>query len=249
MNQNTKTHAAPSRGAVAFRRPAAVLALLAASALLTACGSSSTSSNGSAGGSNHASKQENSRLQFSKCMREHGVEIPESSAGGAPSAGLVNTPQSTLTAAANACRQYATGAVGAAATRNSAQLTDTIVRFAACMRQNGVSIPDPTWVGGQRPAGVRTAGRAGAPEPGLRCREQQVQEPAPERRRRRRHGNRPGSRRGRLTAMSPVETEQDSERRRREAARDVAGVGDERERTPVWRPSRLVPAAAMLPLS
>lgn len=55
----------------------AVLGVLVACVVLAACGSSSTSSNGSAGASNQGTKQENSRLKFTACMREHGVNIPK----------------------------------------------------------------------------------------------------------------------------------------------------------------------------
>lgn len=125
----------------------AVLGVLVACVVLAACGSSSTSSNGSAGASNQGTKQENSRLKFTQCMREHGVKIPEGGSGGGAPAGLANIPRSTIQAAGKACQKYASGTLGPAAGGNQTQITDTLVKFAGCLRENGINVSDPTGSG------------------------------------------------------------------------------------------------------
>lgn len=148
MNQDTNTQRRLRSRPSAGPKLLGLLAALAACALLSACGSSSSGSNGSAGASNQGTKQENSRLKFTKCMREHGVNVPQTNSGSGPPAGLASIPQSTITAAANACRKYSAGSFGGAAGGNSTQATDTIVKFASCLRQNGINISDPTGSGG-----------------------------------------------------------------------------------------------------
>jgi hypothetical protein len=147
VNQNTNTQrrlrSRPSVGP----KLAGFLAALAACALLSACGSSSSGSNGSAGASNQGTKQENSRLKFTKCMREHGVNIPSTNSGSGPPAGISSIPQSTIKTAGNACRKYSAGSFGGAPSLNSTQATDTIVKFASCLRQTGINISDPTGSG------------------------------------------------------------------------------------------------------
>jgi hypothetical protein len=120
-------------------------AVVGVSLVLAACGGSSSSSNGSAGASNRSTKQENSRLKFTQCMREHGVNFSDT--GGAPT-GLQNTPQTTLQAAFSACRKYATGTLGSAASSSSqSEVNDRLVKYASCLRQAGLSISDPTGSG------------------------------------------------------------------------------------------------------
>ena len=121
------------------------LAAVGVCLLLLACGGSSSGSNGSAGASNQSTKQETSRLKFTQCMREHGVNFSDT--GGSPS-GFQNTPQSTIQAAFSACRKFASGSFGnAASSSQQSQLKDQLVKYAACLREAGLNIADPTGTG------------------------------------------------------------------------------------------------------
>jgi hypothetical protein len=112
---------------------------------LVACGSSSssTSSAAAAGGSGAASNRNAQQVKFAECMRQHGVPITDPARGvaGALSSGV---PASTLQAAVAACRQYAVGASGAISETQRAQFTRAFVKYATCLRANGIDISDPT---------------------------------------------------------------------------------------------------------
>jgi hypothetical protein len=136
----------PSRALSKVLRGASTVAVIASAVALAACGgsgstSSSTGANGSAGASNKGSSQETSRLKFTQCMREHGVPI--SDAEKVPA--LQSAPQATLKAALAACQKYAAGSFGQAASPSGqAHLMDQLVKYASCLRENGVNIADPT---------------------------------------------------------------------------------------------------------
>jgi hypothetical protein len=121
-----------------------VVAALGACVALVACGGSSSTSNGSAGASTGASKQETERLKFTQCMREHGVNVPDKDIGGSPSA-IQGVPQSTLQAALSACGKYQAGsfANGSSPSQQNA-IREAVVKYARCLRANGLNVPEPT---------------------------------------------------------------------------------------------------------
>jgi hypothetical protein len=126
-----------------------IVALGLLSLVLAACGSSSsTSSSGSSSGA-----QFTARLNFAKCMRSHGINIPDPSAGGGPAGGgggfraLRNYPQARRQAALQACQSYLRKAFGNITPAQSAQFRQQFVKYAQCMRSHGIDIPDPTTSG------------------------------------------------------------------------------------------------------
>jgi hypothetical protein len=132
-------------------------AALGSSLALAACGSSGgSSSSGSAGGSNQTSKQETTRLQFNQCLRQHGVSVSDQGNGivGALRSGV---PQSTLRSAMSACRQYTKAAFGNFSPGRQTQFQDAFVKYAACLRQNGIDVPDPTFSSGGGPGAFSQA--------------------------------------------------------------------------------------------
>jgi hypothetical protein len=125
---------------------------------LTACGSSSSASNASATASSKSAQQESARLKLRQCLREHGANVPESGGPGAAQ----NVPRATLQAAFKACQKYATGAFGTApSAAQQAQTRDQLVKYASCMRENGLQIADPTTATGGGPGGPGGAGGTG----------------------------------------------------------------------------------------
>lgn len=146
---------------------------------LAACGSGVTPSgvstlqspNTGPGGSAQPSASlspEDAQLAFSQCMREHGVDVPDpvavgpggqSGGFGAVPIGGPNTDPAKLQPAMEACQSLlgqSFGLQGGAA--DPAQL-DNMVKFAGCMREHGIDLPDPdsngnTTFGGPSSSGV-----------------------------------------------------------------------------------------------
>ncbi len=151
--------------AVSFpiRRRVLALCLLSAALVIgvSGCGSASSSISssasaaaGSSGSSTGATYQ--ARLNLAKCLRSHGVNVPDPSAnggaagggGGAASRSLRSSPnfQSAMTA----CAKYRSGAFGLRniSPAQRAQVQQQLVKFAQCMRSHGIDIPDPSTSGG-----------------------------------------------------------------------------------------------------
>jgi hypothetical protein len=149
------------------RRTLAICVLSGALAIgVSACGSSSssTTSVASAGaGAGTASSTYTARLNFAKCLRAHGVNVPDPSANGGPAGGaggagagagaggfraLRSSPN--FQAASTACAKYRSKAFGTGnfspAQRAAAQ--QALVKFAECMRSHSIDIPDPSTSGG-----------------------------------------------------------------------------------------------------
>ena len=125
-----------------------ILAAVAAALALGACGSSNDGGGGSTG---NASKQDTAfdgALKFSKCMRDHGVDFPDPQrvgSGGIKITGRNINPNDPKTKAAqNACQKYMK--IGGGETidpAKRAKLQEAALKYARCMRQHGVDMPDP----------------------------------------------------------------------------------------------------------
>ncbi len=131
------------------RRPLAAVGLIAMVALISACGSSAPAASG--GGNDAANAQK--AVKFAECMRANGVsEFPDPSAsGGFTIDGIVNgssldpnTP--AFEQAISACKDLEPA--GFMGSKRSPQQMDAALKFAQCVRANGVpDFPDPTWNG------------------------------------------------------------------------------------------------------
>jgi hypothetical protein len=140
--------------------PVTVVAVLAVAALLVAgCGAKSdspgvataTGSGGQAGATTTtAANRERQLLDFTRCMREHGVNLPDPvvDANGnvrlQPPTGS-QPSQATLNAARDACGKYLQGAIQGFAGQNQSQFRDTLLKYTQCMRKNGYDMPDPVF--------------------------------------------------------------------------------------------------------
>jgi hypothetical protein len=142
----------PAFASVARRTLAYTLLLGTLAVGVAACGSSSSAatSGGSSGSSGSSGSQFQARLNFAKCMRQHGINIPDPSSGGGPAGGggafrtLRNYPQAQRQAALQACQSYLSKAFGNISPAQSAQFRQQLVKYAQCMRSHGIDIPDPT---------------------------------------------------------------------------------------------------------
>ena len=131
--------------------PFVALALIAMVVLISACGSSAPTATGSSsGGRNNTATNHEKAVKFAKCMRNNGVsQFPDPPASGNLTIdGVVNgsslDPNSpAFTQAVSACRNLEPpGFTGQKATP---QQTSARLKFAQCMRANGVpDFPDPT---------------------------------------------------------------------------------------------------------
>ncbi|HEY4028490.1 MAG TPA: hypothetical protein VGO86_18835 [Candidatus Dormibacteraeota bacterium] len=89
-----------------------------------------------------ASSARDQLVKFAQCMRAHGVNVSDPNANGdltqpAPSGGP--DPQQV---AQTYCRQYAPNG-GQPPPPPNAQQLDKAVKYAQCMRQHGINLPDP----------------------------------------------------------------------------------------------------------
>jgi hypothetical protein len=143
------------------RWPLAVLGLGLAFAL-AACGGSpdgdrvaSLSGGGATGTTNGAAKTaakdpQQAALDFAKCMREHGIDMPDPQVDeqgrvrvrvGGPGGGGRPDPKK-LDEAQKACGHLMGGGDGAG--QIDPEERDAMVAFARCMREHGIDMPDPT---------------------------------------------------------------------------------------------------------
>jgi hypothetical protein len=132
-------------------RPLAALALIATVALIGACGSKAPAATGtgSSSGTNNSSANLEQAVKFSQCMRTNGVSgFPDPDASGQLTIdGVVNG--SSLKPSSPAFQQALTACKdleppGFMGTNRTAQQQEAALKFAQCMRDNGVTdFPDP----------------------------------------------------------------------------------------------------------
>ena len=123
------------------------LALIALAALISGCGSSAPTETGS--GSDPAAANAQKGVKFAECMRSNGVsQFPDPNASGkltidavANGSGL-NTSTPAFKQAISACRNLEPA--GFTGSKRSSQQQQAGLKFAECIRANGVSdFPDP----------------------------------------------------------------------------------------------------------
>ncbi len=131
-----------------------LLAAVAAALALGACGGSDDNGSGSKG-SSRASQQDKAfegALKFSKCMRDHGVDFPDPQRAGAGGIKLtaknLNPNDPKTKAAQQDCQKYMQ--IGGGETidpARRARLQEAALKYARCMREHGVDMPDPKFSG------------------------------------------------------------------------------------------------------
>lgn len=131
-------------------------ALLAAG--LGACGGD----NGSAGEPNapNSPNTENvaddkAQLAFAKCLREHGVEVSDPDASGRIQIRMSKKPGEEggmtprkLQQATKDCRKKTGGGPPEPTEEQKTEMRDQALKFAKCMREHGIDMPDPQFEGG-----------------------------------------------------------------------------------------------------
>jgi hypothetical protein len=148
MRHEATRNSSPGSPAVRLRRACATAAgFLAISLLAAACGGGSLPGAKSSGPVAQG-------LAYSACMRAHGVKnFPDPATGPngnvtLSGAGIdMNSPQ--VQAAEHACRSLDPGGSGGVSQPLTAAQQQALIKWAACIRTNGVpSFPDPTFSAG-----------------------------------------------------------------------------------------------------
>jgi hypothetical protein len=132
------------------RRPLDALALIAMVALISACGSSAPAETGSAssgGGGNTLARAQG--VKFAECMRSNGVsQFPDPGPSGkltidaVANGSSLDTSTPAFTQAISACK--ALEPAGFTGGKRSSQQQQAALKFARCIRANGVNdFPDP----------------------------------------------------------------------------------------------------------
>jgi hypothetical protein len=132
-------------------RPLAALALIAMVTLISACGSSAPAATGSvSSGNNTAAAHAQRAVKFAECMRNNGVSrFPDPNASGKltideiANGSSLDTGSAAFKQAIRACKNLEPA--GFMGSKRSPQQTDAALKFAECIRANGVrDFPDPT---------------------------------------------------------------------------------------------------------
>ena len=142
--------------------------LVAAGALLAnGCGDTSNAA------ADNAAKREQAMLKFAQCMRSHGVDVPDPTTDsngnlairgpGRVSGAARPADDSKERTAERACRKHLAGIAQSFTPQQRAEMQDRMVRFAECMRDKGIDMPDPDFSEGG--VGFRQRIRAGGVNP------------------------------------------------------------------------------------
>jgi hypothetical protein len=132
----------------AMTRSPLLVAAIAGALAIGACGGGG----GSGSAKSDQDKAFAGALKFAKCMREHGVDVPDPKRGanggikitaqaGTKSAGKDNAK---MQAARKACQKYLKAGGGKApSAAEQAKAKAAMLAYTRCMREQGVKIPDP----------------------------------------------------------------------------------------------------------
>jgi hypothetical protein len=135
------------------RRPLAALALIALIALISACGSTAPAETGSGSGSgsggNNTTANAQKAVKFAGCMRNNGVsKFPDPNASGKLTIDEIANHSSldpstpAFKQAISACKKLEPA--GFMGSKRSPQQMQAALKFAQCIRENGVNdFPDP----------------------------------------------------------------------------------------------------------
>jgi hypothetical protein len=132
--------------------------------LSTAAANDTTPGTGDVTGTTVSADPQEAALQFAKCMREHGIDMPDpvvktaSGPGGETQvaidiggAGPAQKPNKKDMEAANKdCQHFMADAAGTfnpPSAEDQAKMQEQALAFAKCMREHGVDMPDPQFSG------------------------------------------------------------------------------------------------------
>jgi hypothetical protein len=126
-------------------RPLAVFGALAASLVLVACGTSGSTTTSAA---SLEKSREQKFLLFTKCLREHGINVSTPTAGGRIRLGVKGINPRTFEVARTACKKYAPFDRPNLTPAERVAREEAVRKFARCMREHGIDIKAETRAGG-----------------------------------------------------------------------------------------------------
>jgi hypothetical protein len=149
------------------------LAMAATAALaLAACGSNDDNKSGSPQ-AKAEDKAFEGALKFAKCMREHGLDVPDPQRG--PNGGIMQRmgrekgeriDEGKMEAAQKDCEHFMEAGGGEAPNpAEQAKRQDAFIAFAKCMRRHGVDMPDPKFEGNKVTMRAGGPGKGNGPDP------------------------------------------------------------------------------------
>ncbi|WP_283133299.1 hypothetical protein [Rhizohabitans arisaemae] len=117
-------------------------AVLAVALLLAGCASQAVPA-GNAARASASGGTEESLADWMTCMRENGVPVEDPRESGRYNAAETGVGADVLEKAQEACRRYVQSAAGDRPGAGDPGVLDAYLAYAACMRENGVDLPDP----------------------------------------------------------------------------------------------------------
>jgi hypothetical protein len=131
------------------RWPLAALAPIALVALISGCGSSAPDETGAGSSGNHTAANAQKAVKFAECMRSNGVSgFPDPDASGkltidaVANGSSLDTSAPAFKQAISACKRLEPA--GFTGSKRSSQQQQAALKFAQCIRANGVpDFPDP----------------------------------------------------------------------------------------------------------
>jgi hypothetical protein len=104
----------------------------------------------SSGGASPRGAIQNAGLKFAGCMRKQGVDMPDPKQA-ANGLTMIEPPEdadpATLKRAQKACQKHLDSGLPAPSAGDKEQAGKGALRFARCMREHGIDMPDPTGEG------------------------------------------------------------------------------------------------------
>src|SRR3954470_22373936 len=102
---------------------------------------------GAGAGAGIGRSDDQAELDFARCMREHGIEMPDPTPAGGTrrrefKVGGDMSPQ-RLRGATVECREKTGGGPHEPTAEEKERFRDAALKFARCMRQHGADVPDP----------------------------------------------------------------------------------------------------------
>jgi pyruvate/2-oxoglutarate dehydrogenase complex dihydrolipoamide acyltransferase (E2) component len=98
--------------------------------------------NGASASPSQSLDPRDAQLKFAQCMRENGVDMPDPDGSGRIEIKGKPGDRGKLQAAMQKCQHFMQ-AGGAARRLDDPKMRDQMLKFAQCMRQHGVDVPDP----------------------------------------------------------------------------------------------------------
>jgi hypothetical protein len=122
-----------------------LLAALAATASLVACGAENEDPSKPASAQTQESKNRKAMLDLARCMREHGVDMPDPTFnGGKVTQRMKGGNEDTMRAAEKACEKYRSAIKAPEmSSEDKEEFKKAALANARCMREHGIDFPDP----------------------------------------------------------------------------------------------------------